>query len=314
MGRVLEPLSEMGARFEGEDKLPVTLHGGDLRGIAHVNSKASAQVKSAILLAGLRATGEVEVLEPAPSRDHMENMLRAFGCDVEISTEGTARCVRLGANRGLAGTGVHVPGDPSSAAFPVVAALLVPGSEIRLYGILVNPLRIGLFETLIEMGADLRITNRRSVGGEEAADIVVRSSALRGVEVPAARAPSMIDEYPILAVAAAFATGETVMHGVGELRVKESDRLQAILDGLHACGVEASTAGDTLTVKGLGAPPQGGGSIATHGDHRIAMSFLILGLGAAGAVTVDEAEMIGTSFPGFAGLMASLGAAIAPAA
>jgi 3-phosphoshikimate 1-carboxyvinyltransferase len=314
MGRVLEPLSEMGARFEGGDKLPVTLHGGDLRGIAHVNSKASAQVKSAILLAGLRADGEVEVIEPAPSRDHTENMLRAFGCDIEILAEGGARCVRLGANRKLAGTGVHVPGDPSSAAFPLVAALLVPGSEVTLYGILVNPLRTGLFETLIEMGADLTIANRRTVGGEEAADIVVRSSALRGVEVPAARAPSMIDEYPILAVAAAFATGETLMHGVGELRVKESDRLQAVIDGLVACGVEASAEGDTLRVEGKGGPPQGGGGIATYGDHRIAMSFLVLGLGALEPIIVDEAGMIGTSFPGFAGLMASLGAAIAPAA
>jgi 3-phosphoshikimate 1-carboxyvinyltransferase len=201
-----------------------------------------------------------------------------------------------------------VPGDPSSAAFPLVAALIVPGSSITVHGVLINPLRTGLLTTLQEMGADLTLTNRRTVGGEEVADIVAASSALRGVTVPADRAPSMIDEYPILAVAAAFAEGETLMHGIGELRVKESDRLAAILNGLAACGIEASADGDTLRVQG--GRPQGG-SVSTHGDHRIAMSFLMLGLAGSGPVTVNEAGMIATSFPGFAPLMRSLGAEIA---
>jgi 3-phosphoshikimate 1-carboxyvinyltransferase len=314
MARVLDPLRRMGARFGGDDRLPVTLRGGGLGGISHVNHAASAQVKSAILLAGLHAEGPVEVIEPAPSRDHTENMLEAFGCDVEISTEEAGRRVRLGANRALTGCSVTVPGDPSSAAFPLVAALIAPGSDVTVHGVLVNPLRAGLFETLIEMGADLDIADSRTVGGEVVADLRARSSALHGVVVPAHRAPAMIDEYPILAVAAAFAHGDTVMHGIGELRVKESDRLKAIIDGLAACGIAATAEEDVLIVHGRGAVPTGGGAVATHGDHRIAMSFLMLGLAARSAVTVDEADMIATSFPGFASLMRSLGAAIAPTA
>jgi 3-phosphoshikimate 1-carboxyvinyltransferase len=189
-----------------------------------------------------------------------------------------------------------------------VAALIVPGSEVTVHGVLLNPLRAGLFETLIEMGADLRIENRRIVGGEAVADVTARTSALKGVTVPAGRAPSMIDEYPILAVAAAFAAGETAMHGLEELRVKESDRLAAILAGLTACGVAARTEGDTLIV--TGGMPAGGGSVATHGDHRIAMSFLVLGLAAQAAVSVDRPDMIATSFPGFEPLMQGLGARI----
>ena len=307
MRRVTDPLAAMGARFEGGETLPITVHGGTLAPVKFVNSKASAQVKSAILLAGLKAQGEVEVIEPAPSRDHTENMLCAFGADVHISDEEDGRHIRLGAKRSLTGTDILVPGDPSSAAFPLVAALLVPGSEVTVHGLLTNPLRTGLLTTLQEMGADLTFTNRRTVGGEEVADIVSRSSTLRGVTVPAERAPSMIDEYPILAVAAAFAQGQTVMHGIGELRVKESDRLAAIIAGLAACGIAASAEGDTLTVRGCS--PHGG-SVVTHGDHRIAMSFLVLGL-AAGPVSVDEAGMIATSFPGFPALMRSLGADIA---
>jgi 3-phosphoshikimate 1-carboxyvinyltransferase len=305
MARVLDPLRQMGARAEA-DTLPVTIRGGRLQGISYVNEKASAQVKSAILLAGLRAAGEVEVIEPRRSRDHSENMLRAFGCEVEV--DGSS--VRLGQRRALTATEVAIPGDPSSAAFPIVAALLVPGSEIRVRNVMTNPLRTGLLITLREMGADIRIEDPRSHGGETVGDIIVRSSPLRSVEVPADRAPSMIDEYPILAVAAAFANGRSVMHGLSELRVKESDRLAAIVAGLRACGVEARDEGDTLIVEG-GEPPRGGAHVAAHDDHRIAMSFLVMGLAARAPVSVDSADMIATSFPDFVPLMRSLGAGIA---
>ncbi|MBX3561781.1 MAG: 3-phosphoshikimate 1-carboxyvinyltransferase [Sphingomonas sp.] len=308
MGRVTAPLEAMGAWFEGGDRLPLTVHGGGLGGIRFENATASAQVKSAILLAGLGTDAEVTVVEPRPSRDHSEKLLAAFGCDIEVKADGDGRRIRLGANRALRGADLHVPGDPSSAAFPLVAALIVPGSEVTVHGVLVNPLRAGLFETLTEMSADLRIENRRTIGGEEVADITARASTLRGITVPAARAPAMIDEYPILAVAAAFAEGKTVMHGLGELRVKESDRLAAILAGLASCGVQASAEGDTLRV--TGGTPAGGGAVATHGDHRIAMSFLGLGLAARAPVSVDRADMIATSFPGFADLLYSLGAGL----
>lgn len=309
MKRVTGPLSEMGARFEGGETLPITVHGGGLGGLDFDNAKSSAQVKSAILLAGLGTDGDVEVTEARPSRDHSENMLTAFGCEVIRDAADGGTRVRLGARRTLKGADILVPGDPSSAAFPLVAALIVPGSEVTVHGVLLNPLRAGLFETLIEMGADLKIESRRIVGGEVVADITARASALRGVTVPAGRAPSMIDEYPILAVAAAFAEGETVMHGLEELRVKESDRLAAILAGLAVCGVTARAEGDTLVV--AGGVPAGGGSVTTHGDHRIAMSFLVLGLAARDAVTVDRPDMIATSFPGFEPLMRGLGARIA---
>lgn len=306
MARVLDPLRAMGARAEG-DTLPVAIHGGELGGIRYVNEKASAQVKSAILLAGLHAEGAVEVVEPRRSRDHSENMLRAFGCDVDVDGD----TIRLGPQRKLTATTVRVPGDPSSAAFPLIAALLVPGSEVTITGVMINPLRAGLFETLDAMGADLRLENLREFGGERVADITARSGRLRGVEVPAERAPAMIDEYPILAVAAAFAAGETRMHGLAELRVKESDRLAAIIAGLRGCGVTARDEGDTLIVAGCDGPPPGGASVAAHDDHRIAMSFLVLGLAAAAPVTVDRAAMIATSFPGFVDLMQGLGAGIA---
>jgi 3-phosphoshikimate 1-carboxyvinyltransferase len=310
MKRVLDPLRAMGARIEGEDRLPVTLRGGALHGLAYRNDKASAQVKSAILLAGLGAEGEVEVLEPAPSRDHSEHMLRAFGCEVETVAVGAGRRIRLGQQRTLRGTGIWVPGDPSSAAFPLVAALITPGSDLTVHGVLVNPLRTGLFTTLTEMGADLTITNLRSAGGEEVADIRARHSALHGVEVPPERAPSMIDEYPILAVAAAFAVGQTAMYGLGELRVKESDRLLTVLSGLRACGVSAGIIGDSLLVDGCDGAVPGEGSVRAHGDHRLAMSFLVMGLAARRAVAVDSAGMIATSFPGFAALIGSLGGRI----
>jgi 3-phosphoshikimate 1-carboxyvinyltransferase len=306
MKRVLDPLRRMGAETGDGDRLPVTIRGGGLSGICYRSATASAQVKSAILLAGLRAEGEVAVIEPAPSRDHSERMLRAFGCEVE--SEGNR--VRLGARRRLRATEVMVPGDPSSAAFPLVAALIAPDSEVTVYGVLTNNLRTGLFETLIEMGADLEFANSRIVGGEEVADIVARSSALTAVEVDPERVPSMIDEFPILAVAAACAAGQSVMHGLAELRVKESDRLAAILAGLRRCGVSAAVVGDSLMVDGCDGPCPGGAEVASHGDHRIAMSFLVLGLASREPVAVDGAEMIGTSFPGFAGLMGSLGARI----
>jgi 3-phosphoshikimate 1-carboxyvinyltransferase len=305
MERVLGPLRTMGTRTEGST-LPVTIHGGDLHGISFVNEKASAQVKSAILLAGLKASGLVEVIEPAQSRDHSENMLRAFGCDVETK-DGV---IRLGDQRGLRGTDVLVPGDPSSSAFPVVAALLVPGSRITIRNVMVNPLRTGLFTTLREMGANLSFENERSQGGERIADLTVSASDLHGVEVPATRAPSMIDEYPILGVAAASARGRTVMHGLAELRVKESNRLAAIIAGLQACGVDAREEGDSLIVEGLGGPPPGGAQVQAHHDHRIAMSFLVMGLAARESVSVDSAGMIATSFPNFVSLMQSLGARI----
>ena len=306
MERVLGPLRAMGAETLGRT-LPATIRGGNLHGIRFVNEKASAQVKSAILLAGLRAAGEVEVIEPAPSRDHSENMLRAFGCDVEMA-DGT---VRLGARRALTGTRVVVPGDPSSAAFPIVAALVVPGSGVTVRNVMVNPLRTGLLTTLREMGAELSYMNERDEGGERVADVTVRASALHGVQVPATRAPSMIDEYPILGVAAAFARGRSVMRGLSELRVKESDRLAAIIAGLRACGVDARDEGDSLIVEGRGGPPPGGGKVQAHHDHRIAMSFLVMGLAAQRPVAVDSADMIATSFPDFVPLMRSLGARIA---
>ena len=308
MGRVLDPLRAMGARVEGADgdRLPATIHGGELHGISYRNDKASAQVKSAILLAGLRASGAVEIIEPKASRDHTENMLSAGSVDVMI--EGDR--ISLGAKRSLAAVDVAIPGDPSSAAFALVAALLCPGSTVTTRAVMLNPLRTGLFKTLLEMGADIEFTNRRSVGGEEFADIVAHTSSLHGVTVPADRAPSMIDEYPVLAVAAAFAHGKSIMHGLAELRVKESDRLAAIITGLTACGVVAREEGDSLVIEGCGGPPPGGATIDADHDHRLAMCFLILGLASEGPVTVDGAATIATSFPTFVPLMASLGASI----
>lgn len=314
MARVLEPLRHMGARTSEGDRLPVTIRGGGLSGISHHSPHASAQVKSAILLAGLQAKGVVEVVEPAKSRDHTEKLLAAFGCDVEVQ----GNVVRLGKNRRLTATDIMVPGDPSSAAFPLVAGLVVPGSEVTVYGVLMNPLRTGLFRTLLDMGADLSFANRRTVGGEEVADVTARHSQLQAVEVDPERVPSMIDEYPVLAVAAAFAAGQTMLHGLGELRVKESDRLAAIIAGLRRCGVPAgpigdARCGDSLMIDGRDGAPAGGATVRTHGDHRIAMSFLVLGLAARAPVAVDEGGMIATSFPGFGALMASLGARIGEA-
>lgn len=306
MARILDPLRLMGATADA-DFLPVTVRGGQLKRISHLNVNASAQVKSALLLAGLHAEGGVEIIEPAASRDHSETMLRAFGCDVKAAP-GT---ISLAGGCLLTATSVTIPGDPSSAAFPLVAALISPGSNLSVRSVMINPLRVGLFDTLREMGARLDIAPCGDVGGEAVADITVSHGALRAIEVPASRAPSMIDEYPILAVAAAFASGRTILHGLGELRVKECDRLAAIVRGLRACGVDATEEGDTLVIIGADGPPPGGGFVEAHGDHRIAMSFLVLGLASRCPVTVDSASSIATSFPGFAELMRAVGGRIA---
>jgi 3-phosphoshikimate 1-carboxyvinyltransferase len=311
MNRVLKPLGEMGASWiaRSNGRLPLTLKGGSLKRIAYRLPEPSAQVKSAVLLAGLQAQGGAEVIEPEATRDHTERMLRAFGAEVEVSEAGTGRRILLAGGQTLTGTRVRVPGDPSSAAFPLVAALITPGSEVTVEGVLLNPLRIGLLDTLGEMGADLSVTNVRDEGGETVADVTARYSELEGVEVPPERAPSMIDEYPILAVAAAFAKGRTVMRGIGEMRVKESDRIALMAAGLTACGVEVEEGPDFMTVVGAGSV-RGGARVTTHGDHRIAMSHLILGQAAEQPVSVDEPGMIATSFPGFVELMQGLGGEI----
>jgi 3-phosphoshikimate 1-carboxyvinyltransferase len=319
MGRVIEPLSRMGAAFEsrGGNRLPLLLRGAALPvPIRYVLPVASAQVKSAILLAGLNAPGATTVVERERTRDHTENMLRHFGATVTEADAPEGRAVTVQGHGELTGRDVIVPADPSSAAFAVVAALVVPGSAVTMTGVCVNPLRAGLYETLKEMGADIAFARPRIEGGEPVADIVARHSPLRGVEVPAERAPSMIDEYPILAVAAAFAEGPTVMRGLAELRVKESDRLAAVAAGLALCGVGHEAGPDWLRVEGAGRAPPGpapGARVATRMDHRIAMSFLMLGLAAERPVTVDDGAFIDTSFPRFVDFMRALGADVAPA-
>jgi 3-phosphoshikimate 1-carboxyvinyltransferase len=312
MGRVLTPLGEMGATWTGRSggRLPLTLQGGDLSAIAYRLPVASAQVKSAVLLAGLNAKGGVEVQEPEATRDHTERMLRAFGAGVQVEDKDTVRLIRLAGGQALSGTHVRAPGDPSSAAFPIVAALITPGSEVTVMGVMLNPLRAGVFTTLQDMGADLTITNLREESGEPVGDLTARHSALKGVTVPPERAPAMIDEYPILAVAAAFATGTTIMRGIGEMRVKESDRIALMASGLAACGVSVEEEPEGLIVHGNGKPPKGGGTVTTKGDHRIAMAHLVLGLAAQSGVTVDEPGMIATSFPTFHSLMTGLGGEI----
>jgi 3-phosphoshikimate 1-carboxyvinyltransferase len=310
MGRVLDPLRKMGLQVEGEvDTLPLVLKGSSgLVPIIYALPVPSAQVKSAILLAGLFTAGETSVIETQRTRDHTENMLAAFGAKINIGeNECGERRVTVTGRTPLKGQRVEVPADPSSAAFLAAAALICPGSDIAIDNVLVNPTRTGFYQTLREMGADILFENERLANGEEVADIRVRHGPLRGVRVPASRAPSMIDEYPCLAALAAFAGGETIMEGLAVLRVKESDRLEAMARGLKACGVAASSHGDTLTVTGGRGVP-GGALIATEMDHRIAMSFLMLGLGADRPVTVDDAEMIATSFTGFRSTMERLGA------
>jgi 3-phosphoshikimate 1-carboxyvinyltransferase len=309
MGRVLGPLLEMGLEVEGaRDRLPLTVRGtSNLIPIEYELPVPSAQVKSAILLAGLHAAGETSVIEREATRDHTERMLRHFGADVVVTSSGGKTRITVKGEAELEGRDIAVPADPSSAAFLAAAAALVRGSDLTIEGMLVNPTRIGFYDTLREMGADVAFTNAREQAGEPVADIRVRYAPLTGVEVPARRAPSMIDEYPILAVVAAFAQGTTRMQGLAELKVKESDRLAATVAGLLANGVAASAEGDTLIVEGTG-EVRGGGIVATHLDHRIAMAFLIMGLASRDAVTVDDTRMVATSFPQFIPLMQGLGA------
>ena len=309
MARVLTPLRQMGLETdEDKDRLPLTIRGSaDLLPIEYRLPVASAQIKSAVLLAGLHAAGSTTVVETEATRDHTERMLRHFGAHLGITERDGLRRITVTGEGELGGRDVAVPGDPSSASFPAAAALIVPGSEVAIEGVLVNPTRTGFYVTLREMGADIQFRHERDQGGEPVADIRVRHSRLKGVRVPPERAPSMIDEYPILACLAAYADGETRMEGLGELKVKESDRLAATAAGLAANGVPAKVDGDALIVGG-GASVRGGGTVATHLDHRIAMAFLVLGLGAERPVTVDDADTIATSFPEFRSLMEGLGA------
>ena len=322
MARIIDPLKLMGTQLVDSRegcRLPVTIRGPRVAApIEYRVPMPSAQVKSAVLLAGLNAPGITTVIEAVMTRDHSEKMLAGFGAAIEVETaaDGT-RTIRLQGQGRLTGCDIQVPSDPSSAAFPIVAALIVPDSDVSLPNILMNPTRTGLITTLLEMGADIEIANERESGGERIADLRVHSSQLKGVTVPGSRSASMIDEYPVLAVAAAFAEGETVMEDVGEVRVKESDRLAAVAEGLRANGVVCEEGKDWLKVtgtpggKGLGGA--GSGSVppvATHLDHRIAMSFLVMGLAAEKPVMIDDASPIATSFPEFVPLMQGLGAAL----
>jgi 3-phosphoshikimate 1-carboxyvinyltransferase len=315
MRRILEPLEQMGVRtlqITDGDRLPVSLQGAaDPIPITYAAPVPSAQLKSAVLLAGLAAPGETTVLEQEATRDHTERMLKYFGANVRVSPLGPhGRRITLKGQPELEPAPITVPADPSSAAFPLVAALIVPGSDVIIEGVMMNPLRTGLIKTLREMGAGIEVLEEREEGGENVADLRVHAGPLKGIEVPAERAPSMIDEYPILAVAAAFAEGTTRMRGLRELRVKESDRLAATAEMLRVNGVVVEVAEDDLIVQGKGRPP-GGGLVATHMDHRIAMSALVLGLGSERPVRIDDSSFIATSFPGFVELMRSLGANLA---
>jgi 3-phosphoshikimate 1-carboxyvinyltransferase len=312
MRRVLDPLEKMGARvLEVADggRLPLTIRGAaDPIPIIYEPPVASAQLKSAVLLAGLAAPGETTVIEAEATRDHTERLLKHFGAKITSKSHGEhGRRIVLKGQPELEPANVLVPTDPSSAAFPLVAALLVPGSELVLEAVMTNPLRTGLLTTLREMGASIEVVDKRDDGGEEIADLRVRSSTLKGVEVPAERVPSMIDEYPILAVAASFAEGVTRLQGLQELRVKESDRLAATTDMLRANGIAAEIEGDDLIVQGKGRPA-GGAEVKTHMDHRIAMSALVMGLASENPVRIDDSAFIATSFPGFVELMRSIGA------
>ena len=318
MGRVMEPLGLMGARFAASPggRLPLTMTGlTPAVPLSYTLPVASAQVKSALLLAGLNTPGETTVIEPVPTRDHSERMLAGFGADLRVEHQGAARVITVRGEAELRGQAITVPGDPSSAAFPMVAALIVPGSRITITNVGMNPTRAGLVGVLQAMGASIRLTGERQVGGEPVADLVVEHSALTGITVPPEVAPSMIDEYPILFVAAALAQGRTVMRGIEELRVKESDRIAVMAAGLKACGVQCEELPDGLIVHGSGgAPVPGGATVAARLDHRIAMSFAVLGLVSRQPITVDDARPIATSFPNFLPMMAGLGADRRPAA
>jgi len=317
MGRVTEPLALFGTRAFGRSggRLPMTVIGAaDPVPVRYASPVASAQVKSAVLLAGLNTPGQTVVIEREPTRDHSERMLAGFGATLTVEDTGEGRVITLTGQPELRPQTVAVPRDPSSAAFPVCAALIVEGSDITVPGVSQNPTRNGLYLTLVEMGADIVFQNARIEGGEPVADLRVRFGPLAGVEVPPERAPSMIDEFPVLAVVAAFAGGKTVMRGIRELRVKESDRIDAMARGLEACGVRVEEDADSLSVHGMGpGGVPGGATCAVHLDHRIAMSFLVLGLAARAAVTVDDATPIATSFPEFEPLMMRLGAQIGTA-
>ena len=314
IARIVQPLEMMGAGFTGRrgGLLPLAVTGAALpMPIDYRLAVASAQVKSAILLAALNTPGTTTIVEPHPTRDHTERMLGRFGARITVGAAADGgRRIEIEGQPELTPAALDLPADPSSAAFPMVAALILDGSDITLPNVGLNPLRTGLFVTLEEMGAEIDILNPRDSGGEPVGDLRVRAGRLKGVTVPAGRAPSMIDEYPILAVAAAMASGVTVMHGLGELRVKESDRLIAVARGLAACGVQVAVDDETLTVHGAGGPVPGGARIQADLDHRVAMAFLVLGLGAKAPVEIDDAATIDTSFPDFAGLMRGLGADI----
>ncbi len=317
MKRVIDPLSQFGATFDTAEggRLPLTLHGkAGAAGIEYRLPVASAQVKSAVLLAGLNAQGETTVIESIPTRDHSENMLRHFGVPVRIETlPDGARAITVTGGHQLQGCAIDVPADPSSAGFPAVAALLVPGACIKIIDVCVNDRRIGLYKTLRDMGADISFGKIQNVAGEPVCDITVTGGgALRGIDVPPERVPSMIDEFPVLAVAAACAQGTTRMSNLAELRVKESDRLTMMADGLSACGVKLEMGEDSLTIHGTGKPPRGGALIKTALDHRIAMSFLVLGLAADEPIQIDDSAPIKTSFPDFVMLMNGAGAKIGP--
>lgn len=312
MGRVIKPLAQMGVQFEASsgDMLPLKIIGSaKLAPIEYTLPVASAQVKSAILFAGLHADGVTTVIEPEPTRDHTERMLKFFGAKIESETAGGANVIRLTGFPSLKAQPITVPSDPSSAAFLTVAALITKDSDVLIPGVSINPLRAGIYDTLIDMGGDITFENKRDMSGEPVADIRVKSSALKGVTVPKSRVPSMIDEFPVLSVAASFADGKTYMSDLKELRVKESDRLLAIAKGLTSCGVLAEMGEDDLTVHGQ-VQPKGGCMVAANLDHRIAMSFLVMGMASAEPVSIDDAETMNTSFPGFAALMNSLGAKI----
>jgi 3-phosphoshikimate 1-carboxyvinyltransferase len=318
MGRVIDPLSRMGAEFNASPggRLPLMVRGiVPAVPIEYRLPVASAQVKSAILLAGLNTPGITRVIEPVPTRDHSERMLRGFGADLSVETEADGtRIISIRGEAELKPQHIVVPGDPSSAAFPVVAALLVPGSEVTVRNVGLNPTRAGLFEVLRMMGADLTLVNERTVGGEPVADIVARHSPLSGIDVPPEIAPSMIDEYPILFVAAAQAKGRTVARGLEELRVKESDRIATMAEGLRACGAKVEELEDGLVIDGTGGDPlPGGATVGAKLDHRIAMSFAVAGLVAKKPVVIDDMAPVATSFPGFVDLLTGLGATAQPA-
>jgi 3-phosphoshikimate 1-carboxyvinyltransferase len=313
MKRILDPLRLMGAEVLSQSeggRCPLMLKGtSEPIPIEYSLPVASAQIKSAVILAGLNSPGRTSVIEAEASRDHTEKMLKYFGASIAIEAFAAGgRKISLEGRPELRPARVIVPADPSSAAFPLAAATIVPDSDIVIEGMMMNPLRTGLLKTLLDMGANISMLDRREEGGEEIADLRVRAAELKGVDIPAARAPSMIDEYPILAVAAAFASGETRMRGLAELRVKESDRLSAVAHGLREAGVECQITGDDLIIEGRAGDVRGGGLVATHLDHRIAMSFLCLGLASRKPMAVDDSRMIATSFPSFRAVMEGLGA------